>query len=280
MQEQQLGAIAVAQGMVEVRRYAWDAPEFMTFCRSDYMLSRVVSRARGGQRIAWRLPRAAQPVPARQMSVVAPGSPVGVAFDEGEALVVSCILDPGYFRHATGIPEWSEEHSMICLGMASPVIGQIFDRLTYEVRAARKESGGVVQSCLGALSGEVSRRIERSLGERPQGQLVPWQLERIYDLAGGQANGRRLTVKQIAYACDLSERHLMRAFKATTGLTLHQFLNEARMQQAMTLLRSDEVPVKTIAAQLGFSTPSAFSAAFLQAIGITPSDYRARFGRA
>lgn len=279
MQEQQLGALAVAHGLVELRRYAWDEPEYLTFCRNDYMLSRVVSRARGSQQIAWRLSRASQTVPALQMSVVAPENPVGVAFDEGEALVVSCILDPGYFHRATGISLWSEEHTMICLGMTSPVIGQLFDRLAFEVHARRRESGSVVQSCLGALAGEISRRIGRSLGERPQGHLAAWQLERIYEMAGGEANGRRLTMKQIAYACGISERHLMRAFKASTGLTLHQFLNEARMQRAMTLLRSGNEPVKAIAAQLGFSTPSAFSAAFLQTVGFAPSEYRARFAQ-
>lgn len=280
MQEQQLGALTVAQGLVEVRRYAWNEPEFLTFCRNDYMLSRVVSRTSGNQRIGWRLPCASQTVPALQISVVAPECPVGVAFDEGEAVVVSCILDPGYFKRATGISLWSEQHTMICLGMTSPVIHLIFDRLAYEVQAERKGSHRVVQSYLGTLAGEVSRRIEHSLGERPQGQLADWQLARVYELAGGESNGRRLTVKQIAYVCDVSERHLMRAFKAATGLTLHQFLNEVRMQRAMTLLRSGDEPVKAVAGQLGFSTPSAFSAAFLQTVGSTPSDYRARFAQA
>lgn len=277
MQEQQLCALSVAQGVVEVRRYVWSRPEFLTFHRDDYMLSRVVSRTGGSGQIGWQLPCASQAVPALQMSVVAPESPVGVAFDEGEALVVSCILDPGYFENATGISRWSDQHSLACLGLSSPVIGLIFDRLTYEARAARRGSDGAVESWIGALAGELSRRIERSLGGQPHGHLAAWQLEQVFGLARSERGGRRLTVKEIAHACDISARHLMRAFRATTGLTLHQFLNETRMQRAMTMLRSSDAPAKAVAARLGFSTPSAFSAAFLQTTGVTPSDYRARF---
>lgn len=278
MQEQQLCALSVPQGMVEVRRYAWTRPEFLTFHRDDYMLSRVVSRTGGSsQQIGWRLPCAGQAVAALQMSVVAPERPVEVVFDPGEALVVSCILDPGYFENVTGISRWSDQHSLACLGLKSPVIDLIFDRLAYEARAARKGSGDAVKSWVDALAGELSRRIERSLGGQGHGQLAAWQLERIFGLVGQEPDGRRLTVKEIAYSCEVSARHLMRAFRATTGLTLHQFLNEARMRQAMALLGSSDAPIKAVASQLGFSTPSAFSAAFLQTVGATPSDYRMRF---
>jgi AraC family transcriptional regulator len=278
MQEQQLCALSVPQGLVEVRRYAWTKPEFLTFHRNDYMLSRVVSRTGGSsQQIGWRLPCAGKAVSALQMSVVAPESPVELAFDPGEALVISCILDPGYFEDATGISRWSERHSLACLGLKSPVIDLIFERLAYEARAARGRPDRAVETWIDALASELSRRIERSLGGQAQGQLAPWQLERIFSLVRDPCTERRLTIKEIAYACEVSSRHLMRAFRATTGLTLHQFLNEARMQRAMSLLRSSNIPVKTVARQLGFSTPSAFSAAFLQSTAVTPSDYRARF---
>jgi AraC family transcriptional regulator len=209
-----------------------------------------------------------------QMSVVAPACPVDVAFDAGEALVISCILDPSYFTNATGIEDWSERHTLACLGLSSPVIGMIFDRLVHEVRVVRQQSDGVAQRFIAALAGEIARGLLRSLGERPHGELAPWQLQSIYDLAADEATERRLTAKLIAHVCGISTRHLMRAFKATTGLTLHQFLNETRMQRAMKLLGSEDKPVKDVATRLGFSTPSAFSAAFLHTVGATPSEYR------
>lgn len=279
MREQQLGALSLTQGLVEVRRYEWDTDEALTFHRQDYMLSRVVSRRSSAQRIAWHLPCTGKGVPAMQISVVAPEYPVDVAFDQGDALVISCILDPRYFRDATGISHWNEQYALACLGLSSPIISLIFDRLAYEVRFSRKGSGDVAQHFIGALTSELSRGLLRSLGDRQPGELASWQLQRIYDLAADETLELRLTVKQIAEECGISTRHLMRAFKTTTGLTLHQYLNEARMQRAMKLLQSVGEPVKGIAARLGFSTPSAFSAAFLQSVGLTPREYRAGLGQ-
>ena len=86
----------------------------------------------------------------------------------------------------------------------------------------------------------------------------------------------RLTVEEIASRCGLSPRHLMRAFKASTGMTVHQYANEVVMKRAMDILRSEDMPLKVLAWQLGYSSASAFSAAFRQAVGCTPSDFRKR----
>src|SRR5690606_706300 len=108
------------------------------------------------------------------------------------------------------------------------------------------------------------------------GQLAPWQLQQIYSLIDEQARGKRMTVEQIAYRCGFSERHLMRGFKASTGLTLHQYSNEVRMRRAMSALQNENTPLKVLADELGFSSPSAFSVAFRQNVGCTPSEFRHR----
>lgn len=276
MWEQQEGALYLTHGMVEVRRYGWDQRESLTFSRDDYMLSRVVSRKTQSQRIDWRLPCAGKGVPAQQMSIVAPGCPVDVAFDDGEALVISCILEPGYFRNVTGIADWNEQHTLACLGLSNPIIGLIFDRLAHEVRIGRQQSCDVARQFTDALAQEVGRGLLRSLGEERNGELVAWQLQRIYAQLDDEDCEQRITIKQIAHHCELSTRHLMRAFKATTGMTLHQFINEARTQRAMKLLRNGDIAVMDVARKLGFQSSSAFSAAFIQTVGMTPTEYRCR----
>jgi AraC family transcriptional regulator len=276
MQEDLLGELELSKGSIEVRRYAWREPELLTFRRENYMLSRLLTRSRGHRPFGWHLPCATHTVAAAQMSVVAPSSPVRVAFERGEALIVSCILRPDYFEEATGILDWSDQHTMLCLGLRSPLIGLIFNRLAYEVNFSRANSRQVAEAFVGALTVEVARGIERSLGEKPAGQFAAWQLHQIYTLVEDESLDGRLTVEQLAHRCGLSSRHLMRAFKASTGLTIHQYSSEVRMRRAMEMLKDGDLPLKVIAGRLGFNSPSAFSASFRQNVGCTPSEFRGR----
>lgn len=276
MQEDLLGELEVSIGSIEVRRYAWKEPELLTFCRDNYMLSRLLTRSHGHRPFGWHLPSTLHTVSAAQMSVVAPSSPVSVAFEKGEALIVSCILTPDYFERATGIPDWNDQHTLLCLGLRSPLIGLIFNRLAFEVNFSRGNSRQVAEAFVGALTVEIARGIERSMGERIVGQFAPWQLQQVYNLVEDESRSGRLTVEQIAHCCGLSPRHLMRGFKASTGLTIHQYASEVRMRRAMEMLRDADLPLKAIAARLGFNSPSAFSAAFRQNVGSTPSDFRNR----
>lgn len=276
MQEDLIGELRLPEGSIEVRRYAWTEPETLTFHRDNYMLSRFLRGSNSTRPFGWRVPCASQSVPAMQMSVVAPESPVSVAFEKGEAVIVSCILSPEYFEFTTGITDWKDEHTLLCLGLQSPLVGVIFDRLAHEVYNARLGSELVAKTFVGALTVEVSRWISRSFGERPAGQLTPWQLQQICELIEVETWEKRLTIEQIAYRCGLSPRHLMRTFKASTSLTLHQYANEVRMRRAMAALDEGKVPLKVLSANLGFSSPSAFSAAFRQAVGCTPSEFKTR----
>lgn len=277
MREDLLGELRLPDGLVELRQYAWQEPELLTFRRDNYMLSRLMTHSTGQRPFGWHLPCASRAMPAVQMSVVPPRAPVSVAFEQGEALILSCILDPDYFERATGIPEWSEQHTLLCLGLQSPLIGLIFNRLAHEVNFARGNSPLVAEAFIGALAAEVARGIERSMGDRPPGRLAPWQLQQVYRmLEEEESDGHRLTVEQIARRCGMSSRHLMRAFKATTGLTVHQYASEVRMRRTVALLREFDLPLKVLAAKLGFTSASAFSAAFRKDAGCTPSEFRDR----
>jgi AraC family transcriptional regulator len=274
MHEALLGEVRIANGSIEVRRYGWLKPELLTFRRENYMLSRFLAGTCPNRSFGWKLPSTSHTMSAIQMSVVPPASPVSVAFDRGEALIVSCILQPDYFERIAGITDWRDEHTQLCLGLRSPLIGLLFNRLAHEVYFERRNSADVAEAFVAALSVEIGRGIERSSAIRPIGQLAPWQLQQIYSLIDAETRGKWLTVEQIANRCSLSERHLMRAFKASTGLTLHQYSSEVRMQRAMSTLRNENKPLKVLAAELGFSSPSAFAAAFRQNVGCTPSEFR------
>ncbi|MFD7705956.1 helix-turn-helix domain-containing protein [Streptomyces sp. NPDC059785] len=84
--------------------------------------------------------------------------------------------------------------------------------------------------------------------------------------------GRRWTTAEAAARAHLSARSLQRRFPEATGMTLSHWVQQARLLAAISLL-AQGVPVTAISARLGYATPSAFTAMFRRALGVSPSGY-------
>ena len=99
------------------------------------------------------------------------------------------------------------------------------------------------------------------------------RLVRITDaLARDLSDNRRL--EQWAAWAGLSPRTLSRRFVAETGMTFAQWRQQARLLRALELA-ADEVPVTTIALELGYDNVSAFIDMFRRTLGTTPGRYLA-----
>jgi AraC-like DNA-binding protein len=84
--------------------------------------------------------------------------------------------------------------------------------------------------------------------------------------------GHHWTTATAAAHAHLSPRSLQRRFPAATGTTLAHWVQQSRLIHAVTLL-ARHTPVTTVAAHLGYATPSAFTAMFRRTLGTTPSAY-------
>jgi AraC-like DNA-binding protein len=69
-----------------------------------------------------------------------------------------------------------------------------------------------------------------------------------------------------------SGRTLARGFVRETGMTFGRWRQQARLLEALTRLAQDQ-SVTTIALDLGYDSPSAFTSMFRRALGRTPSAY-------
>lgn len=72
----------------------------------------------------------------------------------------------------------------------------------------------------------------------------------------------------------LSYKYLAACFKKEKGLTMQQYHNRVRMENAAKLLRSTLLPVGEISERLGFRDMLYFSRCFHHYYGISPSGYR------
>jgi AraC family transcriptional regulator len=83
-----------------------------------------------------------------------------------------------------------------------------------------------------------------------------------------------VSLAALAADAGLSRFHFCRAFKESTGLSPHAWLRQYRLEQAMNMLRDSNVSIVSVAAELGYSSQTAFAAAFRKLTGESPSDWR------
>jgi AraC-like DNA-binding protein len=87
-----------------------------------------------------------------------------------------------------------------------------------------------------------------------------------------------VTASEVGRAVSVSERTLRRLFQETLGLPWRTYLLHARMLRAMALLAAPGQSVRETSMTVGFDSLSAFTRAFTQFCGETPSTYRKRVG--
>lgn len=86
------------------------------------------------------------------------------------------------------------------------------------------------------------------------------------------------TIETIAHEVGLTSRSLARRFEAELGMTWRATLRRARLLRAIELLAADDArSIAATAMDVGYSSLSAFNAAFRDLVGQTPTDYRATF---
>ena len=99
--------------------------------------------------------------------------------------------------------------------------------------------------------------------------------ERLRDVTAILAEdpGSDRTLAELGRAVGVGERTLSRLFRAETGMTFPQWRAQLRLHHSLTLLASG-LSVTATAITCGYSTPSAFTAAFHATFGTTPGTYR------
>jgi AraC family transcriptional regulator, transcriptional activator FtrA len=108
--------------------------------------------------------------------------------------------------------------------------------------------GGAGRDSLAALLDRIRRRLDE-----------PWR------------------IADVARVAAMSERTLMRRFRAATGSSPADWITGARVDRARELLESTAMPIERIAERCGLGSPSTLRHHFRKKVGVSPADYRKRF---
>ena len=83
-----------------------------------------------------------------------------------------------------------------------------------------------------------------------------------------------LDVQTLCDYVNYSRSYLSRVFHRETGLTIPEYINRIRMENAMELLRETALPLREVAASVGIHDSFYFSKLFKKFTGRTPREYR------
>lgn len=167
--------------------------------------------------------------------------------------------------------EWTDQQLLAALDISSPVIHSLLGRLASELKAPGFASDLMVELISGQLAVEVQRFRMAKMDTLVCGGLSPWQL-RIIDERLKVAN-LQSSLGELAKSCEISVRHLTRAFKASKGCSIGEYVANLRIELAKRLLLEGD-SIKSIAPKTGFSSVPSFSYAFRRATGMSPGVFR------
>jgi len=84
-------------------------------------------------------------------------------------------------------------------------------------------------------------------------------------------------VARVVQHSEIPERTVKRRFKAATGTTLMDHVQNLRIEEAKRLLETGDAPFDEIASDVGYENPGFFRRLFKRRTGLNPSEYRKMF---
>lgn len=117
-----------------------------------------------------------------------------------------------------------------------------------------------------------------SAGLKVQAAATPRLRKLVADITADPSGD--LSLPALAARAGMTERTFSRVFQRDTGTTPAAFVELARVDRAKALLETSDWPLARVAERAGFGSLDALHRAFQKRLGVTPGEYRERFGSA
>jgi len=119
-------------------------------------------------------------------------------------------------------------------------------------------------------------QTQYSAGLNVQAAATPRLRQLIADISADPSGD--LSVPELAARAAMSERTFSRVFQKETGVGPAAFVELARVNRAKALLETSDWTMARVAERAGFGSVEGLHRAFNKRVGVTPGDYRHRFG--
>jgi AraC family transcriptional regulator len=194
---------------------------------------------------------------------------------------------------------WQENAEFLLLFLDSALVTQVADELasrsTIEIIEREKETGDPLMQHIGlALKAEIDEGMtdSSSLYAESLANALSAHLLRRYtvwkptvrDIARHHSAltfqhvlayihdnlDHHLTLAELSFVAGVSPYHFARTFKNVIGVAPHQYILNARIERAKSLLLQGNLSIAEIASKVGFFDQSHFTRYFKRLVGVTP----------
>ncbi|WP_339107382.1 AraC family transcriptional regulator [Thioclava sp. GXIMD4216] len=149
----------------------------------------------------------------------------------------------------------------------------LLDNLGRETCSTRPAAPRAAQHYLGLLSVWLERQIALSPRDDLRGKATRQLVNRFTALVERDFRATQ-SVSDYAMKLRVTPTHLSRACRDACGRPASDLLQERRLYEARKLLHDTDMPIKDIAARLGFRSQTYFARSFHSQTGSTPSHFR------
>jgi AraC family transcriptional regulator len=264
-------------GWVEMRQFKWSQPveSVCTTTNRCYMLNLSVSGwNKGGSARNLHALRRHDPEAIGRMWLLPPEQTMQFNSSQGQSRSIRCALDAGLFdRFLADTPRWRNNEDLLhaAFNIHGGQTEWLLHRMYGELRHPDFATPQVIETLAKQLTVEIIRTLKLRREETVHfiGGLAPWRLRLIRKRLSSEEALPDL--EELADLCDMTVRHLSRAFRSETGETLGKHIEAIMIDRAKRLLVNG-TPVRETAAALGYATSGSFAAAFRRATGLLPSE--------
>lgn len=147
---------------------------------------------------------------------------------------------------------------------------ELAERLLYEYEHADEFSPSVITGLLYSFVVTLVRQFE----ERVEKDSLDRSILHVSSEIMQRNISNKISIKEIARECNISEQHLHRIYKKARGTTPLQLLTDLRLRKAQYLLVTTPYSFSKIAGLCGFYDSSHMNKVFLKVLGLLPAEYR------
>lgn len=146
----------------------------------------------------------------------------------------------------------------------------LLDFLSYAQKTAENQPNEIhAKTLFFPLVAEYLKNIDGNLTHMPNNQLV----NQIMDYIANHLQDK-ITLKTLSTHFGINTMTLSKLIKQHTYSSFTDFVNNIRIEKALSLFYEQDVSVTEAAYQSGFGSVRNFNRVFFNTVGITPSEYR------
>jgi AraC family transcriptional regulator len=266
-----------AGGWLEVRKYRWSRPieNIWSTERRCYLITLPLAGHESASVITNLRTGESEPLePGGQIHLVPPQQTMRCQSRKGQVRSMRCALDAGMVEsllNGASMWDWQSVPLQEEIRLGGGQIEWLLRRMYREISEPDFATGSMVEALARQLAAEILRRFQPP-GAEP-GSFVGGLSARHKRLIRERLQASRPLPdrEELAGLCDMSVRHLSRAFRADTGQTLGRYIDSIMVERAKALLVTGAT-VRDVAASIGYASACSFASAFRRATGVLPSE--------